>query len=81
MPKDVTARRKDPCGTVCAARSGDMLALSWVDKRKVLMLSTKHSVAVVLSPLQLNQPIEMYTQNFSIIVLYVHVHACVSVHV
>ena len=47
MPKDVTARRKDPRGTVCAARSGDMLALSWVDKRKVLMLSTKHSVAVV----------------------------------
>ena len=47
MSKDITARRKDPRGTVCAARSGDMLALSWVDKRKVLMLSTKYSVAVV----------------------------------
>lgn len=43
----VTAKRKDPQGTVRAARSGDMLALSWVDKRKVLMLSTKHSVSVV----------------------------------
>ena len=47
MPKEVTARWKDPHGSVCAARSGDMLALSWIDKRKVLMLSTKHSVAVV----------------------------------
>ena len=47
LPKNVTLKRKDPRGTVRAARSGDMLALSWVDKRKVLMLSTKHSNAVV----------------------------------
>ena len=47
MPKEVTIRQKDPHGTAGAARSGDILALSWIDKRKVLMLSTKHSVAVV----------------------------------
>ena len=47
LPKDITAKRKEPRGTVRAARSGDMLVLSWVDKRKVLMLSTKHSIAVV----------------------------------
>ena len=47
LPKDITAKRKEPTGTVRAARSGNMLALSWVDKRKVLMLSTKHSNTVM----------------------------------
>ena len=47
LPKEITAKRKEPRGTVRAARSGKMLALSWMDKRKVLMLSTKHSVQVV----------------------------------
>ena len=45
--KEVTAKRKEPRGTVRAARSGKMVALSWLDKRKVLMLSIKHSTAVV----------------------------------
>ena len=44
LPKDAT---KEPRGTVGAARSGKMVALSWLDKPKVLMLSTKHSTAVV----------------------------------
>ena len=47
MPKEVNIKQKDPRGTVRAARSSDMLALSWIDKHKVLMLSMKHSVAVV----------------------------------
>lgn len=47
LPKDLTAKAKEPRGTVRAARCGDMMALSWVDKRKVLMLSTKHSNSVV----------------------------------
>ena len=46
MPKEVAIRQKDPRSTVRAARSGDMLALSGIDKLKVFMLSTKHSVAV-----------------------------------
>ena len=46
LPKEVTAKKKDPPGTVVAARSDEMLALSWVDKRKVLMLSTKHTVSM-----------------------------------
>ena len=47
LPKEVTAKRKELRGTVQAARSGKMVALSWLDKRKVLMLSTKHSTVVV----------------------------------
>ena len=47
LPKEVTVKQKEPRGTVRAARSGDMVALSWLDKRKVLMLSTKHSIALV----------------------------------
>ena len=47
LPREVTDKRKEPCGTVRAARSGDMVALYWLDKRKVLMLSTKHSTAMV----------------------------------
>ncbi len=37
-----TALQKAPRGTVEAFHCGNMLALSWVDKRRVLMLSTKH---------------------------------------
>ena len=46
LPQDITRKMKEPVGTVRAARSGQMLVLSWMDKRKVLMLSTKHSTAV-----------------------------------
>ena len=46
LPQDITRKTKEPVGTVRAARSGQMLVLSWMDKRKVLMLSTKHSTAV-----------------------------------
>jgi hypothetical protein len=44
--------RKEPVGTVCAFRSedgsGDILVLTWMDKRKIIMLSTKHKVGMVL---------------------------------
>lgn len=45
-PSEIVRQKKDPIGTVRAARSGKMLCLSRMDKRKVLMLSTKHSNAV-----------------------------------
>ena len=46
MPKDVMAKRKrEPQGNIRAARSGNILTLSWLDKRKVLMLSTKHNAS------------------------------------
>ena len=47
LPKDVICKRKEPRCSVRAARSDDMTVLSWTDKRKVLMLSTKHTVGVV----------------------------------
>ena len=34
LPKEVMAKRKDPRGTVRAAHSGEMLVLSWIDKRR-----------------------------------------------
>ena len=46
MPKEVTdKRKKEPRGNIRAAQSGNILALSWLDKRKVLMLSTKHNAS------------------------------------
>ena len=45
LPREVTVKRKDPRGTIRAARSGSILALSWVDKRTVLMISTKHNAS------------------------------------
>ena len=43
LPAGIKATRKQDVGTIRAFRSGSILALSWVDKRKILMLSTKHS--------------------------------------
>ena len=47
LPKEVTVKQKESRDTVRAARCRKMVALSWLDKRKVLMLSTKHSIALV----------------------------------
>ena len=48
FPTAVKSSRKEPAGTVHAFRSndgsGDILVLTWMDKRKIVMLSTKHSV-------------------------------------
>ncbi len=43
LPQEMTAKGKQPKGTVEAWRSGSKMALSWVDKKKVFMLSTKHT--------------------------------------
>ena len=51
LPAPLTSKKKLPRGTVSAYRSdegkGDLLALSWFDKRKVLMVSTKHTNNVI----------------------------------
>ena len=73
VPKDVTAKKKEPRGTVGAARSGNMVALSWLDKRKVLMLSTKHSTTVV-QVRTLDQNDKMGIQDEC---MYVYVQVCV----
>ena len=52
VPTAVKSGRKEPAGTVHAFRSddgsGDILVLTWMDKRKIVMLSTKHKVGMVL---------------------------------
>ena len=52
VPTAVKRGWKEPVGTVHAFRSddgtGDILVLTWMDKRKIVMLSTKHKVGMVL---------------------------------
>ena len=52
MPTAVKQGRKESVGTVSAFRSedgsGDILVLTWMDKHKIIMLSTKHKVGMVL---------------------------------
>ena len=47
LPKDITTKRKVPRGTIKAARCNDILVLYWMDKRQVLMLTTKHNTSIV----------------------------------
>ncbi len=47
LPPELKGKKKGPRGSVESFRTGKLLALSWVDKRKVLMLSTKHSTGMV----------------------------------
>ena len=51
VPTAVKKGHKEPVGKVRAFRSedgkGDILVLTWMDKRKIVMLSTKHKVAMV----------------------------------
>ena len=52
VPTAVKRGPKEPVGTVHAFWSddgtGDILVLTWTDKRKIVMLSTKHKVGMVL---------------------------------
>ena len=43
LPKALKEKTKLKKGTVKAYRSGKKMVLSWTDKRKIIMLSTKHS--------------------------------------
>ena len=43
LPDGVKTKQKQDIGTIREFRCGSMMALSWVDKRKIFMLSTKHS--------------------------------------
>ena len=47
LPPALKVRDKKPKGTVEGFRCDDMLAVAWTDKRKVLMLSTKHAMESV----------------------------------
>ena len=51
LPSVAKSSRKESEGTVKAFLSddskGDVLVLTWTDKRKIIMLSTKHSVSMV----------------------------------
>ena len=43
LPPSFKMKKKETKGTIESFRSKNILALSWYDKRRVLMLSTKHS--------------------------------------
>ena len=75
VPTAVKQGRKQPVGTVCAFRSqdgsGDILVLTWMDKRKIVMLSTKHKVGMVLVR---TRQVQCYNASMHIHV-YVHMHS------
>ena len=50
LPEGVKGKGKGKKGEVKAFRSGSLLALTWTDKRKIIMLSTKHSNKTVEVP-------------------------------
>ena len=47
LPPLFKSKQREQHGTIKSFRSGNMLALSWYDKRRVLMLSTKHTNKIV----------------------------------
>ena len=50
LPQVFKDKKKEPCGTVAGYRAGNLLALYWVDKRKVHMLTTKHTLSMQQIP-------------------------------
>ena len=49
LPPLFKSKQREQQGTIKSFRSGNMLALSWYDKRRVLMLSTKHTNKIVMT--------------------------------
>ena len=43
LPKTLKKKDKVAKGTITSFRDGNIMVLSWMDKRKILMLSTKYS--------------------------------------
>ena len=75
IPTAVKRGRKEPVGTVHAFRSddgsGDILVLTWTDKRKIVILSTKHKVGMVLVKMRYKS----YMHK-----CYKYIHACTYGH-
>ena len=49
LPPLFKSKQREQQGTMKSFRSGNKLALSWYDKRRVLMLSTKHTNKIVIT--------------------------------
>lgn len=43
LPVPLKTKKKEAKGNVTSYRYGNMMPLAWTDKRKILMLSTKHT--------------------------------------
>ena len=50
LPKSVKTKTKDRKGTIKSYQNGKQMVLSWTDKRRVLMLSTKYPNTIVDVP-------------------------------
>ena len=90
--------RKEPVGVVHAFRSedgsGDILMLIWMDKHKIIMLSTKHKVGMMLvrtkqvhvvSFVELSGIIIVHTSTTERTLTYMcadtHAHACTCIYI
>ena len=86
VPTAVEQGCKQPVGTVSAFQSqdssGDILVLTWMDKRKIVTLFTKHKVGMVLMR---TRQVQYYNASYSTFVnmyMYAHtyIHAYVHMH-
>ena len=50
LPKSVKTKVKDKKGTIKSYQNGKQMVLSWTDKRRVLMLTTKYSNSILDVP-------------------------------
>ena len=87
LPQEAKVDRKDPRDTVHAYRSndglGDLLLLTWTDKRKIAMLSTKHTVSMVqvVSRYVINAVVYIIPGAHEPVIIYLHhTHSPTSTH-
>ena len=87
LPQEAKVDRKDPRDTVHAYRSndglGDLLLLTWTDKRKIAMLSTKHTVSMVqvVSRYVINAVVYIMPGAHEPVIIYLHhTHSPTSTH-
>ena len=82
VPTAVKKGHKEPVGKVRAFRSedgkGDILVLTWMDKRKIVMLSTKHKVAMVQCR---KGNIRHTTCTHMLSLPFTHTHTCTYIYI
>ena len=82
VPTAAKQGHKEPVGSVHAFRSdnstGDILVLTWMDKSKIIMLSTKHKVGMVLVRTKPMIIIIIYYSHT--LTIHTYIHTCTVIH-
>ena len=69
LPAAVKSKRKEARGNIKSYQRGQMMVLQWQDKRKIVMLSTKHTNDTILVP-------PRYVCACLCLSVYVGIHVC-----